>query len=366
VAMDVARAATRVGETEGVIQDGELAMALDVARHAIRAGTHEVHVLCLERREEMPVASEEVLDALNEGVLLHTARGPNRILGERGKVIGLETLDVASVFDSQGRFNPRFIPGTESVIEGGTIILAVGQGSDLSFIGSDDGVEISPQGTIITDPNTLATSSPGIFAGGDVVFGPRIIIEAVRDGHTAARNINQYLYGTRANVGTRGWMEVVPTEKLPHHNLDIYRQRPPILSLDRRVGMAEVELDYPGDLAAQQASRCLRCNIQTVFNGDLCILCGGCVDVCPWSCLKMIKLDKVAGDDRFEEAVKARYGISLEEFQNNPQMLDCGTAMIKDETRCTRCGLCADRCPTGAITMEAFHFSEELVNSQNQ
>jgi len=198
-----------------------------------------------------------------------------------------------------------------------------------------------------------------------VAFGPRIIIEAVRDGHTAARNIDQYLRGTRARIVSSGRMEVVPTEKLPHHDLNATRQRPPTLSLDRRVGMAEVESNYPPDAAVEQASRCLRCNIQTVFNGDRCILCGGCVDVCPWSCYKMVRLDSIAGDPRLEGAVRARYGISLEEFRTNKEALGKGTAMIKDETRCTRCGLCSERCPTGAITMEAFYFSEELVYGRN-
>jgi len=361
VAMDVARTAARVAEMEPLLQNGELAMALDVAREAIRAGTPEVHVLCLERREEMPVAPEEVQDALAEGVILHNARGPNRILGQRGKVTGLETLNVASVFDGLGRFNPRFIPGTESVIEGDSVILAVGQSSDLSFISNEDGVEIDPRGSIRVDPDTLATSAPGVFAGGDVAFGPRIIIEAVRDGHTAARNIDQYLRGTRAKVVTRCWMDVVPTEELPRHDLEASRQRPPTLSLDRRVGMAEVELGYSQEMATEQASRCLRCHIQTVFNGDLCILCGGCVDVCPWNCFKMVKLDKITGDERVKRAVKARYGISFEEFQKGGEVLKRGTAMIKDETLCTRCGLCAERCPTGAITMEAFGFSEEVI-----
>ncbi|MDP2931029.1 MAG: FAD-dependent oxidoreductase [Chloroflexota bacterium] len=362
VAMDVARTAARAGETEPVEVDGELAAALDVAREAIRAGTPEVHVLCLERREGMPVAPEEVEDALAEGVILHTALGPKRILGEKGRVTGLETLAVASVFDSQGRFNPSFTPATESVIEGDTVILAVGQRSDLSFISEEDGIKTDARGTIVVDPDTLATSAPGIFAGGDVVFGPRIIIEAVRDGHTAARHMNQYLRGKRAKVVTRGWMETVPAQKLPRHDLDAPYQRLPTLSLDRRVGMAEVELDYPGEVAEKQAWRCVRCYIQTVFNGDLCILCGGCVDVCPWSCLKMVRLDHIAGDQRVKDVIQARYGISFDELQNGSGALNVGTAMIKDETRCTRCGLCAERCPTGAITMEDFQFSEELVD----
>jgi NADPH-dependent glutamate synthase beta subunit-like oxidoreductase len=194
-------------------------------------------------------------------------------LGDGKRVTGLETLAVASVFDSQGRFNPTLIPNTESVLDGDTVVLAIGQGSDLSFIRKDDGIEVTPKGTIAVDPQTLATSAPGVFAGGDVVFGPRIIIEAVRDGHTAAMSIDQYLQGRNSRILTRGWMKKASTEELlrPSH-LDIPRNRPPTLALDRRVGMTEVELAYDEDMAVEQASRCLRCHIQTVFNGDLCIL----------------------------------------------------------------------------------------------
>lgn len=141
--------------------------------------------------------------------------------------------------------------------------------------------------------------------------------------------------------------------------------RPPTLALDRRVGIAEVEQDYPPDAAVVQADRCLKCNIQTVFNGDLCILCGGCVDVCPWNCFKMVRLDKIEGDQRLKDLVQARYGMPLEAFQEGSEVLSQGTAMIKDETRCVRCGLCAERCPTSAITMEAFSFEEELVHEES-
>jgi ferredoxin len=122
-----------------------------------------------------------------------------------------------------------------------------------------------------------------------------------------------------------------------------------------------VELAYDEATAVDQASRCLKCHIQTVFNGSLCILCGGCVDICPWSCLKMVNLDKIVGDQQLEAVIQARYGMSLQDMPRGEQSLTPGTAMIKDESRCTRCGLCAKRCPVGVITMEAFSFEEEMV-----
>ena len=114
-------------------------------------------------------------------------------------------------------------------------------------------------------------------------------------------------------------------------------------------------------LAREQAQRCLKCHIQTVFHGDRCILCGGCVDVCPQNCYKLVRLDKIEGDQRLEAMIEAKYGIPLGTFQKDGEVRDQGTAMLKDETRCVRCGLCAKRCPTAAITVEAFQFEEELV-----
>ncbi len=366
VAMDVARIATRTREPEPLLRDGELTTALDIARETLRLGVPEVHVFCLESSEEMPALPEEVEDALAEGVIFHTRRGPSRILGDGKRVTDLETVAVASIFDRHGRFNPTFIPNTEFVLEGDTVILSIGQTSDLSFITKADGIEVTGRGTIAIEPDTLATTAPGIFAGGDVVFGPRIIIEAVRDGHTAARSIDQYLQGRQSRILRRGWMKEVSREELPPSGyLEIPRRRPPTLSLDRRVGIAEVEHDYDEEIAVEQANRCLRCHIQTVFNGELCILCGGCVDVCPQHCYKMVRLDKIEGDQRLRDLILARYGVHLEAFQKGGEVLNLGTAMLKDETRCVRCGLCAERCPTGAITMEAFRFEEELVYEEN-
>ena len=240
--------------------------------------------------------------------------------------------------------------------------MAVGQESDLSFVRPGDSIEISPRGTIVVNDETLATAGQGIFAGGDVVYGPRTLIEAIADGHKAARNIDDYLTSGRHKIMLRAHMAPVTTENLPRpETRQNSRVSPLKIPLDRRTGISEVEMASDETNAREQAGRCLKCHIQTVFNGDLCILCGGCVDVCPWSCLKMVSLDKIDGDQRVQEAVRARYGISQEGFQTGGEALKPGTAMLKDETSCTRCGLCAERCPTGAITMEAFSFEEFIT-----
>ncbi|MEE8174285.1 MAG: FAD-dependent oxidoreductase [Dehalococcoidia bacterium] len=362
-AIDAARTVLRIGE--GLVEKDGVA-ALDAARGALRLGAREVHILYRGMRWEMRAPDEEVEDAVDEGIFLHTGRAPKRILGEGGKVTGVETIQMQSAVDEEGRRVRTLVPDSEEVVEGDTVIVAVGQESDLSFIQETDGIQATGEGTIAVDPETLATTAPGIFAGGDVAFGPRIIIEAVRDGHRAARAIDRYLQQSRYRILRRAVMSEVASNELPAQGwLDTPKRRPPVLSLERRTGVSEVELPYDEDMAREQASRCLRCHVQTVFNGDLCVLCGGCVDVCPWNCLKMVRLDKLEGDERLEAVIQARYGIPLDAFQDGGKALDQGTAMIKDETRCVRCGLCAGRCPTGAITMEAFWFEEELIYGES-
>ena len=269
-------------------------------------------------------------------------------------------------YDEAGKRTLNFVPNSEEIIEGDTIIVATGQGSDLSFINPKDGLEVSTWGTILVDPDSLATTAPGIFAGGDVAFGPRIIIESVKDGHQAARSIDDYLQKSPASIIHRTSLQETPArEWFVEGGLEIAKERASLLPLEQRTGVSEVEQDYDEETAVEQADRCLRCHIQTVFDADLCILCGGCVDVCPQNCYKMVRLDKIQGNPRLEAIVETRYGISLDSFRKGGQVLDQGTAMIKDETRCIRCGLCAKRCPTGAITMEAFQFEEELVYEEN-
>ncbi|MFQ6618100.1 MAG: FAD-dependent oxidoreductase, partial [Fidelibacterota bacterium] len=197
VAMNVAEALARDKRYSGFQPEDIMRIASDAARTALRLGAEEVHIVCLESRSEMPAHEWEVNEALNEGILIHPSLGPKRILSEGGRVIGLETVAVKSVFDDEGRFNPTFIPGSESIIEADTVILAIGQIPDLSYIRSDDGIEITKSGLISVDRYTLATSAPGIFAGGDVAFGPRLVIEAIADGKRAAESIIEHITGSK-------------------------------------------------------------------------------------------------------------------------------------------------------------------------
>src|ERR1035437_2270322 len=176
----------------------EVRLALDVAREAIRKGVPEVHMYCLENLDEIPAAREEIEEAEREGIRLHTRFGPKRILGENGKVQGIELIKCSRVFDEDRRFNPQFIEGSAETVECDTVVLAIGQSADLAWIRPEDGLKLTPRGALQTDPQTLATSRPDIFAGGDVAFGARIIVTAVAEGQRSARSIAKFLTGREA------------------------------------------------------------------------------------------------------------------------------------------------------------------------
>ncbi|MGH9760310.1 MAG: FAD-dependent oxidoreductase, partial [Blastocatellia bacterium] len=341
---------------------------MDVSRAALRIGAREVHLVCLESRAEMPAFEEEVEEGLREGLKVHPSLGPKQFLGRAGKLTGLETIRCVSVFDTDRRFNPRFEEGTESVINCDTAILAIGQASDLSFLSPEDGVESTRQGTVKIDPETLMSTASGIFAAGDIAFGPRLIINAVADGKKAAEQIDRYLQGGRWKPKSR----YVQITVLDHHKMaekyDEYSRLPvPTIGLDRRTGVTEVESGYTEEQARAEASRCLQCWVNTIFEGNeadgtQCILCGGCVDVCPEDCFKLVPLSQLAisGDLQSQlEAAPALFESSFQGATASDLSAAQGSVMIKDESMCIRCGLCAQRCPAHTITMQAFQVFEE-------
>ena len=366
VAIDVARSALRVAEDH----DPDLTVAVDAARSALRMGAREVYLVCLEAMKEMPAADEEIEEALEEGIIFCSSRGPQKIVGENGKVMGLITWDVAAVFDDQGRFNPTFVPDSEHLIEADTVILAIGQQPDLSFLGPEDGVEVSPRGTIVVDPKTMATTAAGIFAGGDVAFGPRIAINAVADGRTAAHSIHRYLSGSDTTSGVTGPSLQAVAGKIPRSTDDEYlnipRQHIPVLTVDRRIGVTAVETGYDREAAQREARRCLQCFFNPAVNQEECLLCGGCVDVCPYDCLKLVSLARVRADQELQREIADKLGLEPQRlaplFQALPGQDDF-SLMIKDEERCVRCGLCAERCPSGAMNLVKFEWQAEPTRS---
>ena len=362
VAFDAARMALRAGldpnatPADMVPTGGEVQAAFDVARAAIRRGAREVEIISLESLDEMPVmrttqGQEEFHEAQKEGIVFRPQRSAKRFVGENGRLTSIDLIGVSSVFDEQGRFNPSFDESITETLDTDSVILAIGQQADLSFIKPTDGVEITPAGTIKVDAETLATTSPGLFAGGDVAFGPRLLIDAVANGKQAALSIDDYLRDLHGVPTFNLFVEKVPTSmyRMPEDYEKFPRESPPTESLDRRTGISEVESSYTDDEARRQAERCLSCHIQTIYDPQKCVLCNRCVDVCPEYCLKLVALESLDLPAEEIEAATAVGGFS------GAEML---SAMLKDDEKCIRCGLCAARCPTDAMTMEVFYYEE--------
>ena len=375
VAMDVARSAAREvlrehGASDDIVPQEENVAAVathemvDISLSALRMGAREVHLVCLERRNEMPAALEEIEEAEAEGIIIHPGFGPKRVVGQNGRVTALETLDTKWVFDEQHRFNPAFYEGTEKLLECDTIIMAIGQAANLDFLKPDDGVQVSPRGLISVTRENLMTTAPGVFAGGDCVFGPRLIIDSVGDGKRAAVGIDEYLRKQK-HPEPQIEVEVLNRHRMFHDFMALAREPIPMLPLDRRTGVTEVEIGFDEESAMTEARRCLRCWINTIFEGNPadgseCILCGGCVDVCPEECLRLVPLNQIEFEPGTLETIRENpqlFGVELNDVAADELGVITGSAMIKDETRCIRCGLCALRCPVNTISMEAYNLA---------
>lgn len=364
VAFDAARTALRAAgdeaEPRALAQDAADARvqeAFDSARAALRGGAAEVTIVSLEDFDEMPVLRttqglEEFEEARKEGVRFVTRRGPLAFLGD-GRLERVRLQRVLSVFDANGRFAPAYDHDDVVEFEADACILAIGQRADLSFLTPADGIDPGPGGGIKVDPVTLATSRPGVFAGGDVAFGPRNLIEAIANGKRAARSIHEFLDPGRAHLSAVLDVERIPTgdyRMIAGFEL-LDREAPPTLDVGRRTGISEVETGYGPAEARAQAARCLVCHVQTIYDPEKCVLCNRCVDVCPEYCLALVPLESVEMDEAERAAL-----VALADPGGLPL-----AAMLKDDERCIRCGLCAIRCPTEAMTMERFTVTERLV-----
>jgi NADPH-dependent glutamate synthase beta subunit-like oxidoreductase len=352
VAVDVARTAAREAGILVPDQERRYEAAMDIARSAKRLGAAEVHMVTLESREEMPAHEDEVHETLIEGVVLHNSRGPTRVVAKDRHCVGLETVDCLSVFDENHRFAPKFAPGTESILDCDTVLLAIGQMPDLAFLGNVD-LERTPSGFVRANGQTMATNVPGLYVGGDVAFGARTAIEAIADARRAAAAIHDELTGGKGREpGEKPRLTMLPMHRMPAEYDRTPRTAVPTIPVDRRTGVTEVEVGFSKQEAMVEASRCLKCNRAPMVDWTKCVLCGGCVDVCPFGCLKIVRADQIEGDERVQELALVRHGVGLTEMaEPGPATAQDWFVTLKDDEKCTRCALCVERCPVNAMWM---------------
>jgi formate dehydrogenase beta subunit len=341
VAYDVARSVVRQ-------------IALDTARTAARLTlTALVNLVSLESAEEMPADTIEIVEGDEEGIERSNGWGPTEILrDESGRVTGVAFRKCLRVYDEDRKFSPIYDDNQTRVIDCDTVLLAVGQAPALTFLenGGED-IERMRGDWLKVDAATLQTTATGVFVAGDLAHGTRLLIDAVASGKAAARSVYQFLTGRKLEH------ELVKT----HVVLDRYRRergyesirRVEVPTIDPAERLAHpdnvVEIGYNREQAMREASRCLDCGVTPVFDGNRCVLCGGCADVCPTECLKLISLDGLEFATDVTDLMERSIGAGAAPSENS--------AILKDEDRCIRCALCAMRCPVDAITMERVTFS---------
>ena len=350
----------KIGSRVAVVGGGNTAM--DSARSSFRLGAKEVFILYRRTREEMPVDPRELEQVEEEGIKVHYLTQPIRVLSRDGiRISGVQCIrNRLGEPEKDGRRRPIPIEGTEFDIDIDLLIPAVSQSPDISFLPEEIGLEISKWDRLSVNPETFETNVHGIFAGGDFVTGPRDVIRVIADGRKAALSIHKYLSEEvfkkkPAHFTAVSEVKIDPDlEKIPRQKIDT------IPVQERKFVDKEVELGFSKEAAVKEAVRCLQCHIFTIFDRAKCILCGGCVDICPKSCFRMARLDEIEGDEKLSKLVESLYKVSLEEAQK----LNLASVIFKDESRCIQCGLCVKRCPTGTIAMEEYHRQSTLYRGE--
>lgn len=349
-----------VGKKMVVIGGGNV--AFDVARSSRRNGASQVVMTCLESRDEQTADEFEIEDGIEEGIRLINRVGPKEVLRDaEGKIIGLKVQKVHSLFDASNRFSPQFIEGEDFVIECDTIALAIGQAMDMSLFDGFSKIQDLKieRGVIRVERGTGRTSIPGIYCAGDAGYGPALFITAIRQAQEAARAIDADLRGTRPYQEFVAEFTTIGASRDKTYLKTAWSLPSLQPAVERTENTHLVESVYTYEEAQEQASRCLQCHISPVFDGSLCIKCNGCVDVCPTNCLKQVPLNQLNldhADGSLRTAVDQFYGIDSYAM-NAKELARTGSAMLKDEDLCIRCGLCAEKCPTQAVTMDVMNYS---------
>jgi formate dehydrogenase beta subunit len=341
VAYDVARTVVRQ-------------IAFDTARTAARLpGMSKVALVSLEGLEEMPADTLEIREGDEEGIQRLNGWGPVGIeRRDDGAVTGVVFRKCIRAYDENRRFAPLYDDNTRITVACDTVLLAVGQSTALDFLQDGGGdVEMMRPGWPKVDAATLRTTAQGVFVAGDLAHGTRLLIDAVASGKAAARSIYEAVTGSKLQFETITSHKVLELYRRERGYEAIRRQDIPTAHPEERLSHPEicVEKGYTRELAMREAGRCLDCGVAPIFDGTRCVLCGGCADVCPTLCLKLAPLSELSGDTDFQDEIEAVFGEQVD--------LRANSAILKDEDRCIRCGLCAMRCPVDAITMERVVFS---------
>jgi NADPH-dependent glutamate synthase beta subunit-like oxidoreductase len=346
----------KIGKRVIVLGGGNTAM--DCCRSSRRLGGEDVKVIVRSGFQEMKASPWEKEDAMHEDIPILNFLVPKEFAHENGRLTGMVFEKVKAEYDAKGRRNlvPTGEPDQHFACD--DVLVAVGQENAFPWIERDIGIEFDKWDMPKVDPKTMASSHPRVFFGGDSAFGPKNIIWAVAHGHDAALSIDKLCSGLDINDRPTPMVEIVSQKMGIHewsYDNDIApdrRYRVPLR--DKVVALrdikTEVELGYDPDLALKEAHRCLNCDVQTVFTSSLCIECDACVDICPMDCITFTANGEEA-DLRTRLRAPAK-NVTQDLYVAND--LKTGRVMVKDEDVCLHCGLCAERCPTGAWDMKKY------------
>jgi len=346
----------KIGRRVVVLGGGNTAM--DCCRSSRRLGGQQVTVVVRSGFDEMKASPWEKEDATHEGIPILNWLVPKEFTHDRGRLTGLLFEKVKAEYDARGRRN--LIPTGEPDVHipCDDCLIAVGQENAFPWIERDIGIEFDRWDMPKVNPKTMQSTLQNVFFGGDAAFGPKNIIWAVAHGHEAAISIDKLCHGEDVNDRPPPGVTLVSQKMGIHewsYDNDISNDgRYKVGWRDTAVTLkdikVEVELGFDDKQAYLEAERCLNCDVQTVFTGQLCIECDACVDICPMDCITFT-------ENGTQEELRGRLmapALSLEQDLYIGDSLKTGRIMVKDEDVCLHCGLCAERCPTGAWDMRKF------------
>ena len=347
---------TSVGSRVIVLGGGNTAM--DCCRSARRLGGSDVKVIVRSGFEEMKASPWEKEDAMHEGIPILNYHVPKSFEHKDGKLTGMTFQIVSAVYDEKGRRSLVPTGAPDVLFECDTVLVAVGQENSFHWIERDCGIEFDRWGLPVLGQNTFQSGLPTVFFGGDAAYGPKNIITAVAHGHEAAVSIDRFLNGESVAVRpaprTNLMSQKMGIHEWSYHNDVSGDTRFKVPWAKAEVALAsirvEVELGFDAATAFKEASRCLNCDVQTVFNRDTCIECDACVDICPMDCITFTSNGEEAD---LRTRLKAPAHHTAQDLYVSGE-LKTGRVMVKDEDVCLHCGLCAERCPTGAWDMQKF------------